>query len=46
MTWPLLRRAGIFLISVLVASVAVFALLTVLGDPARRSSGQVIAAPP
>ncbi|GAA2002344.1 ABC transporter permease [Nakamurella flavida] len=39
MTWPLLRRVGIFLLSVLVASVAVFALLTVLGDPARTALG-------
>ena len=39
MTWVVLRRALIFLASVVVASVAVFALLSGLGDPARTALG-------
>lgn len=39
MVWPLLRRLLIFLVSLLAASLAVFYLLSGLGDPARIALG-------
>lgn len=39
MWWQVVRRLGIFLISTLVASVVVFVLLTLVGDPARTALG-------
>ncbi|MEO7126381.1 MAG: ABC transporter permease [Nakamurella sp.] len=39
MWWGLVRRLLIFLISAAVASVVVFALLTLVGDPARTALG-------
>ncbi len=39
MWWHLLRRLLIFLVSAVAASVVVFALLTLLGDPARTALG-------
>lgn len=39
MAWRILRRLAIFLVSVVVASIGVFALLSGLGDPARIALG-------
>ena len=39
MWWQIVRRLLIFLVSALVASIVVFVLLTVVGDPARTALG-------